>query len=138
MAENINAHCDICGVGYHVCNSCADQLKLRPWRVVTDTVDHYKIFLAIHTYSVTGNKAKAKKELEKCNLTDKETFRPDIKAVIAEIMDNKGENIETVETEKIDSTEDVSSGTSSDDGVKVETEAKSVNRKRNAVNKRQK
>lgn len=88
MAENnINAHCDICGKGYHVCQSCLDMKTIKPWRTVTDAIEHYKVYLAIHGYTITKNKDVAKEELKKCNISDIECFLPGIKSVIKEIMD---------------------------------------------------
>lgn len=87
MAENnINAFCAICGKGYHVCRSCKEQEVFKPWRTITDTVDHYKIYLAIHGYTISKEKETAKKELQNCNLDDSGKFKPEIKAVIKEIM----------------------------------------------------
>ena len=87
MAENnINAYCSICGEGYHICNSCLDQKSLKPWRTITDTIDHYKIYMAIHGYTLSKNKEIAKQELQKCDLSGLEKFKPEIRAVIKEIM----------------------------------------------------
>lgn len=87
MADNnINAYCAICNKGYHICNTCKNQNVFKPWRTVTDTVDHYKIYLAIHGYTVTKNKELARKELTNCDLFGLESFNPEIKSVINEIM----------------------------------------------------
>lgn len=87
MSEsNINAYCKICGKGYHVCNTCKTQKTFKAWRSVTDTIDHFLIYSAIHNYTVSKNKELAKTELEKCDLTDMENFKPEIKSVIKEIM----------------------------------------------------
>lgn len=87
MAENnINAYCSICGEGYHICNSCLEQKSLKPWRTITDTIEHYKIYMAIHGYTLSGNKEIAKQELQKCDLSGLEKFKPEIRAVIKEIM----------------------------------------------------
>lgn len=100
MSENnINAHCSICGKGYYLCKSCSEQKNFKPWRTVTDTVEHYKIFLAVHGYSTSKNKQKAKDELEKCDLSELESFNDGIKNVIKEIMaEEKTVEVET-ETE---------------------------------------
>ena len=87
MAENnINAYCSICGQGYHICNSCLEQKTFKPWRTVTDSIEHYKIYLAIHNYTISKNKDIAKAELQTCDLNGVENFKPEIKAVIKEIM----------------------------------------------------
>ncbi len=84
--NNINAYCSICGKGYKMCNSCVEQKSIKPWRTVTDTIEHYKIYLAIHGYTVSKDKESAKKELEQCNLSELESFNSEIKSVIKEIM----------------------------------------------------
>lgn len=87
MADNkINAHCSICNEGYFLCKSCKNEKKFKPWRTVTDTIEHYKIYMAIHGYTVTKNKEQAKSELQNCNLSDIDSFKPEIKSVIQEIM----------------------------------------------------
>ena len=78
MGNIINAHCAICGCGYYLCKSCQDQKKIKPWRSVTDTIEHYKIYMAIYGYTISGNKELAQSELQKCNL--------EIKSVINEIL----------------------------------------------------
>lgn len=84
--NNINAHCSICGEGYHLCSTCKNEKKFKPWRTVTDTIEHYKIYMAIHGYTVTKNKDMAKAELQNCNLSDINSFKDEIQKVISEIM----------------------------------------------------
>ena len=79
--------CAICNNEYEVCNTCKNQKIFKPWRTVTDTIDHYKIYLAIHSYTISKNKELAKEELQKCNLTGLESFNSEIKSVINEIME---------------------------------------------------
>lgn len=86
--ENINAYCEICGKGYYVCKSCSDQIMIKPWRTLVDTIEHYKIFLVVHEYKKNKNKKKAKKELENCNLSDMENFKLEVKMIIDEIVDD--------------------------------------------------
>lgn len=87
MENNINAYCAICSKGYHVCSSCLEQRTFRPWRTVTDTMEHYKIYLALHGYTISKDKEQAVSELEGCDLSGMEDFNPEVKAAIHEIMD---------------------------------------------------
>lgn len=84
--NNINAHCIICGKGYHICRSCQEQTSFPAWRTVTDTLAHYKIYLAIHTYTATKDKHIAKAQLSACDLSEQETFPLEIQSVIKEIL----------------------------------------------------
>lgn len=87
MAEKINATCAICGKGYHLCMSCKDMISLTPWKKHTDTSEHYKIYQIIHGYSTkVYTKAEAKVKLKKVDLSDFDTLRDNIKAVITDIM----------------------------------------------------
>lgn len=87
MTDNtINAYCSICGHGYRICSACSEQKKFRPWRTVTDTIEHYKIYMAIHGYTITKDRETAKTELQNCDLSGLENFNPEIKAVIKEIL----------------------------------------------------
>lgn len=102
MNKSINAYCSICGNGYHICNSCLEQKSFKPWRTVTDTIEHYKIYLAIHGYTVSKDKESAKNELQMCDLRDLKNFNPEIKAVIEEIMAETKKKKVISKKEKID------------------------------------
>lgn len=95
MAEYLNATCSICSKKYHLCKSCEDIESFSPWRTVTDTIDCYKIFLVLSEYTKTKNKEQAKKELNTCNLKEKDAFAPHIKAAIDEIMAEPEVKVET-------------------------------------------
>lgn len=89
MSLENNAICAICGKPYRVCHTCQNIKTYTPWRTVTDTLPHYTIYLAIYEYNKTKDKAKAKEELLKCDLSELDSFDKDIKKVINEIL---GEN----------------------------------------------
>lgn len=95
MSLENNAICAICGKPYRVCHTCQNIKTYTPWRTVTDTLPHYTIYLAIYEYNKTKDKAKAKEELLKCDLSELDSFDKDVKKVINEIL---GENKKTVNT----------------------------------------
>ena len=86
MSNKLNGCCDICGKKYEICRTCQHISAFKPWRTVTDTEEHYKIFLVLSDYTNTGNKAEAKKLLKECDLTGLEHFNEHIKKAINEIM----------------------------------------------------
>lgn len=86
MSEQYNAKCDICGKPYKVCRSCQEIKSFQAWRTVTDTLPHYMIYLALVEYSRTKDKEKAKEELLKCDLSERDNFNDNIKSVIDEIF----------------------------------------------------
>ena len=103
MAQELNATCDICGKKYHICSSCKEVKSFTPWRTVTDTMQHYIIFLALSEYTKTKDKEKAKEELSKCDLSELDTFNENIKTAIKEIMaDGKEKVVETVSEETVE------------------------------------
>lgn len=107
--NNINAHCSICNEGYYLCQSCKNERKFKPWRTVTDTIEHYKIYMAIHGYTITKNKEQAKVELQNCDLSDIKSFKTEIKSIIKEIMDEpvKVKPVSRVHKNKIDVSEEM-------------------------------
>lgn len=102
MAEQNNTTCAICGKGYYLCISCKSH-QLTPWKIHTDTSEHYKIFqilrgVTIGVYTI----AEAKKKLSNVDLSDMETFTDRIKERIQNILDYQdevnSENIAEVKT----------------------------------------
>lgn len=87
MAEKNNATCSICGSPYHVCFSCKDSINITPWKLHTDTSEHYKIYQILRGFS-TGvyDKDEAKERLKKVDLSDLNSFRPHIKKTIKDIL----------------------------------------------------
>lgn len=89
MAERNNAVCAICGRGYYMCMSCKDKMALSPWKIHTDTSEHYKIFQILRG-ETTGvyTTEEAKNRLQKVDLSDIDTFTEHIKNRINNIMKN--------------------------------------------------
>ena len=103
MSEKYNATCAICGQPYKICRTCQEIKSFTPWRTVTDTMQHYLIFLALSEYTKTKDKEKVKEELCKCDLSELDTFNENIKTVIKEIMaEGKEKNVETVSEETVE------------------------------------
>jgi uncharacterized CHY-type Zn-finger protein len=102
MAEN-NSVCSICGKEYYACLSCHDSIKNNPWKVFTDTSEHYKVYQIIRGYN-TGiyTKDDAKYKLKNVNLDDIESFRPHIKQIVEDIIkENKSVEAERATVEMI-------------------------------------
>ena len=87
MVENNNATCSICGKAYHLCLSCSDTMKLRPWKTYTDTQECFKVFQVVRGFS-TGvyTKEEAKEKLQNVDLKDINSFRPHIKKIVKDIL----------------------------------------------------
>ena len=62
-------------------------MKLSPWKIYTDTAEHFKIHQIIHGFS-TGvyNKDEARIKLKNVDLSDKDSFKPNIKQIIDDIL----------------------------------------------------
>ena len=87
MAEQINATCSICGRGYYKCLSCKDNMNLHPWKIHTDTSEHYKIFQILRGYNTNiYTKEEAKSKLQKVDLSDLDNLRENIKDLIKDII----------------------------------------------------
>lgn len=95
MAEKLNATCAICGKGYHLCVSCKSMMEVNPWKIHTDTSEHYKIYQIIRGYSVgLYTKAEAKSKLQMVDLSDLNDLRDNIKNIINDIMADKAVEVE--------------------------------------------
>lgn len=88
MKNANNATCSICGSPYYLCKACSDTRKINPWKLHTDTAEHYKIYQIIHGLS-TGvyTKADAKSRFANVDLSDLDNLRENIKAIIKDILE---------------------------------------------------
>lgn len=100
MAEN-NAVCSICGKEYHACLSCRDSMNANPWKIYTDTSEHYKVFQVVRGYNTNlYTKDEARAKFKNINLDDIESFRPHIKEIVKDILKEEKSVIEEVLTEE--------------------------------------
>lgn len=100
MSEQINAHCTVCGKGYHMCLSCKDKMRMSPWKIHTDSAEHYKIHQIIHGFSTkVYTEDEVRSKLQNVDLSDLETFKPHIKAIIKDILE-KEKVVENTHVEK--------------------------------------
>lgn len=99
MEKNNNVKCVVCGKGYHLCMSCKDKIAMKPWKVLTDTPEHYKVHQVISGYrGGIYTKDEAKIALENIDIKDKNTYLDSVKKILNEIL--KVENTVEVKTEK--------------------------------------
>ena len=110
MSNYNNSICRICGKGYHRCH-CSSEGN---WRKVTDTSEHYQIFCVIRDY-LNGviTACRAYSLLSKLDLSEKDSFVDDKKAVIDEIFNKKKTTDKKMDerAKKIDNTVTVKQGT---------------------------
>ena len=87
MAEKNNAVCSICGRSYYMCLSCKDKIALSPWKLHTDTSEHYKVYQILHGVT-TGvySHEEAKEKLHMVDLSDLDTFNENIQKRINDIL----------------------------------------------------
>ena len=90
MTEKHNATCKICGKSYYACMSCADTIKLHPFKSFTDTAEHFKVFQAVKGFS-TGvyTKEEFKSKLQHIDLSDLESYREHIKKIIKDVLEEE-------------------------------------------------
>lgn len=87
MDKKLNATCPICGNRYHVCGDCKKTREFTPWRTIADSINCYKICMALSGYT-SGNteKEKTRELLEQCDLSEKNRFLPEIQNTIENIL----------------------------------------------------
>lgn len=83
--------CKVCGAAYQTCYICEQS---RSWRTHTDTLDHYRVFMALMEYRTSHHALQAYRALRKCGVSFHKTaeFLPDIQRILAEIYTLTQEN----------------------------------------------
>lgn len=92
--------CPICGTKFDGCRTC-HQHDIASWKTITDTENHFIIFVILHKYNVLKSitKEQAKKELLECDVTGYESFPKSIKASIEDILGKKEEPKQEIKQE---------------------------------------
>lgn len=82
-----NLTCAVCGQPYYCCPDSLSVKSFTPWKRITDTLDHYRIFLIIQDYTNgTISRDEAAAKLSACDLAHKAAFREDIRTAIDTIL----------------------------------------------------
>ena len=93
--------CKVCGKEYRPCIRCIQyKNNFTGWRNLTDTEDHYKVFIIVKDFLNGADKETCRSYLEHVNITDKDSYKESIRNALDEIMKPDAE--ETVEEEVIE------------------------------------
>ena len=83
-------------------------MALQPWKIHTDTAEHYKIYQVLLGYNTkVYDIAEAKAKLLNIDLSDKDTYATEIKEVINEILAYEDKPVEVEKPVENDTTKKV-------------------------------
>lgn len=92
--KKINHWCVLCGAGYHSCDLCNSQKTFTPWRTLTDTLEHFQIFMILKDYNNRRiDRKEAVELLSAFDLSDRETYKDSAKSVLADIFRDDGRSV---------------------------------------------
>ena len=92
-----NRKCIVCGEKYYFCPTCQDGAVRASWYAIFHDQNCHDIYDAVYNILPLQGKGAAKNVLDKCDLSNKENFHPNIIKMINEMYDIKDEKVETVE-----------------------------------------
>lgn len=99
QGKKINHWCVLCGTGYHACDTCDKEKNFTPWRTLTDTIEHYKIFTILKDYNNhLINSEQAKELLSKLDLSGKDNYKESAKKVLNDIYNTSFTNNVSVDS----------------------------------------
>lgn len=102
MTEKNNATCKICGTPYYMCLSCKEFRQLYPYKLHTDTAEHFKIYQILQGYSTkVYTKDDAKTRLQNVDLSDIDTFIDYVRDNIQDII-KEDKVVESSDDNRID------------------------------------
>ena len=88
--------CAICGKGYYVCLPCSKP-ETNTWKLHTCTTEHYKVYSVIHGYSSgVYTKKETYDRLKNVDLSEKDSFKKNVKGIIENIISECSEQVEEV------------------------------------------
>lgn len=131
-----NRKCIVCGEKYYFCSTCQEGTVRPSWYAIFHDQNCHDIYDAVYNILPLQGKEAAKNVLDKCDLSNKENFHPNIIKVINEIYNIKDEKTEIVENvEEIKGTEEVKEDVvkSTEKGTVVENTVKEVKEEVNKV-----
>lgn len=100
QTQKANTKCAICGKDYYVCVSCKSH-NLTPWKIHTDTAEHYQVFQILRGVSLgVYTKSEAKEKLDSLNLKDVDTYIPSVQKRIKDIVSEVVEPVDDADVEK--------------------------------------
>lgn len=92
-----NKKCIVCGEKYYFCSTCQEGTVKPAWYAIFHDQNCHDIYDAVYNILPLQGKGAAKNVLDKCDLSNKENFHPNIIKMINEMYDIKDEKVETVE-----------------------------------------
>ena len=102
QTQKANTKCAICGKDYYVCVSCKSH-NLTPWKIHTDTAEHYQVFQILRGVSLgVYTKSEAKEKLDSLNLKDVDTYTPSVQKQIKDIVGEVVEPVDAVDADAVD------------------------------------
>lgn len=132
----INRYCYTCGIGYYYCPNC-EQSHLKgyeTWRVMFHEDNCRKIFdLLQKHFNGKYTDQEAKEILLTCDLSQIETFKPQVRNHIKRILETKSENIQSNNSEN--DSEIIDTDTNHESISSQETQTVSTNKRRKRSSK---
>ena len=132
MAKKNNRKCIVCGREYYYCShNCIDSINKPSWYTIFHDENCHDIYGAVANILPQQGKEAAKEALDRCDLSNKENFHPNIIKSINEIYDIVGEtvvqdNVEVKPEDKENKAKEVKAENTVKDTVKTVTSSTST------------
>lgn len=127
MAKKNNRKCIVCGQEYYYCShNCIDSINKPSWYTIFHDENCHDIYGAVANILPQQGKEAAKEALDRCDLSNKENFHPNIIKSINEIYDIVEEtvaqdNVEVKPEDKENKAKEVKAENTVKDTVKTVT-----------------